>query len=553
MKFDRIPALFGLPASGAFAANCTTAAFSDILADVPEAFVNYVGRVPEGGSFGIPSLAFPGNATNLPAVCAVSVNVKSSPDSSYNFGLFLPDTTWNERFLATGNGGFGGGINWPDMGRMAHYGFATMSTDTGHNSRSDDASWALDAPEAINDWAHRAMHGSVALAKSVVEAYYGAGGCGIRYSYYASCSTGGRQGLREIQLHPDSFDGIAVGAPAWWTTRLAAGSLIMPLNNYPDDDPKHIDGSLFGAIGAEMLRQCDPQDGVVDGIVSDPFGCAFDFEALLCDASSSSSKSPPSAECLTAEQLETMRATYSDLVFDDDDDDGSGEGSVFVFPGLPLGTSPGFALGGFTQYGYGLFRYFVHNDTAWDYTGFSHRDVVKADEINPGRAAADDFNNMARFADRGGKVLMYHGAADSLISAGSSLFFHDAVEKAMASSGRGGGAGVDDFFRFFLVPGMEHCSGSATAPWYIAGGSQGLAGTTHSVPGFMDADHDVILAMMKWVEEGSAPEKLVATKFKDDNATAGVQSQRPLCVYPRQAKYRGTGDVDRPENWECEI
>ncbi|RYO93370.1 hypothetical protein DL766_000760 [Monosporascus sp. MC13-8B] len=514
------------------------AAFSEILADVPEASINYVGRVPGGGSFGIPSLAFPGNATDLPAVCAASVNVRSSPDSSYNFGLFLPDTTWNERFLATGNGGFGGGINWPDMGRMTQYGFATMSTDTGHNSTAGDASWALNAPETINDWGHRAMHGSVALAKSVVEAYYGSPG-GIRYSYYASCSTGGRQGLREIQLHPDSFDGIAVGAPAWWTTHLAAGTLMMPLNNYPDDDPKHIDGSLFGAIEAEMLRQCDPQDGVVDGIVSDPFGCAFDFEALLCDASSSSS-----AECLMEEQLETARATYSDLAFD-------GGEPLFVFPGLPLGTSPGFMLGGFTHYGYGLFRYFVHNDSAWDYTLFARTDVERADEIDPGRAGADDFGSLARFADRGGKILMYHGAADSLISAGSSLFFYDAARKAMASSG-GGGAGVDDFFRLFLVPGMEHCSGSAAAPWYIAGGSQALAGTTHSVPGFMDADHDVILAMMKWVEEGSAPEKLVATKFKDDNAAAGVQSQRPLCVYPRQAKYRGTGDVNVPQNWECE-
>ncbi|RYP14382.1 hypothetical protein DL765_006427 [Monosporascus sp. GIB2] len=542
MKPNRIPALIGLPVSAVSAADCTTEAFSEILADVPEASINYVGRVPEGGSFGIPSLAFPGNATDLPAVCAASVNVRSSPDSSYNFGLFLPDTTWNERFLATGNGGFGGGINWPDMGRMVHYGFATMSTDTGHNSTAEDASWALNAPETINDWGHRAMHGSVTLAKSVVEAYYGSPG-GIRYSYYASCSTGGRQGLREIQLHPDSFDGIAVGAPAWWTPRIAAGTLMMSLINYPDDDPKHIDGSLFGAIQAEMLRQCDPQDGVVDGIVSDPFGCAFDFEALLCDASS------PPAECFTAEQLETARATYSDLVFDDGG--GSGDGPLFVFPGLALGTSPAFALSGFTQYGYGLFRYFVHNDSAWDYTRLTRADVEAADEINPGRASADDFGSLARFADRGGKVLLYHGAADSLISAGSSLFFYDAVTKAMASSG-GRGAGVDDFFRFFLVPGMEHCWLSAAAPWYIAGGSQPLAGTTHSVPGFMDADHDVILAMMKWVEEGSAPEKLVATKFKDDNAAAGVQSQRPLCVYPRQAKYLGTGDVNMPENWECE-
>lgn len=102
------------------------------------------------------------------------------------------------------------------MGRMAHYGFATMSTDTGHNSSAGDAAWALNAPETIVDWGHRAMHGSVTLSKSIIGAYYGVAGAedgGIKFSYYASCSTGGRQGLREIQLHPDSFDGIAVGAP----------------------------------------------------------------------------------------------------------------------------------------------------------------------------------------------------------------------------------------------------------------------------------------------------------------------------------------------------
>lgn len=100
-------------AAPAPAVDCTTASFKAILAEVPEATVSYAGAVAEGGSFGIPSLAFPTNATEVPAVCAVSINIKSSDEgSSYNFGLFLPDATWNERFLTTGNGGYGGGINW---------------------------------------------------------------------------------------------------------------------------------------------------------------------------------------------------------------------------------------------------------------------------------------------------------------------------------------------------------------------------------------------------------------------------------------------------------
>jgi feruloyl esterase len=103
-------ALLAVPAVLGF--DCSEEFISSAVAFNENATVNYVYTVAEGASFGIPSLAFPDNATNLPAVCAVGINVKSSENSSYNFGLFLPDTTWNQRFLATGNGGYGGGINW---------------------------------------------------------------------------------------------------------------------------------------------------------------------------------------------------------------------------------------------------------------------------------------------------------------------------------------------------------------------------------------------------------------------------------------------------------
>jgi feruloyl esterase len=95
-------------------ARCTTKTFTAMLAHRPEVTVNFVQAVPHNGSFGqgAANIAFPANATQLPALCAVGIKVKSSEHSSYNFGLFLPDSTWNERFMATGNGGFGGGINW---------------------------------------------------------------------------------------------------------------------------------------------------------------------------------------------------------------------------------------------------------------------------------------------------------------------------------------------------------------------------------------------------------------------------------------------------------
>ncbi|KAI0547942.1 feruloyl esterase B precursor [Xylaria curta] len=527
---SRVIILRLLASIGLASAQCTPETFTAILADTAEATINFVQSVPRNGSFGqgATNLPFPMNATQLPALCAVGINVRSSENSSYNFGLFLPDSTWNERFLATGNGGYGGGINWPDMGILSHYGFATMSTDTGHNSSAVDGSWALNAPETLIDWGHRAMHGSVVLSKHIITNYYAAPD-GIKYSYYASCSTGGRQGLKEIQLHPESFDGISIGAPAWWSPHLAGATLWQGLYNYPNSDPKHISPSLFPTITAEMKRQCDPQDGLVDGIISDPYSCNFDFEALLCTDTNSSA-------CLTPAQLTTLYKFYNDWIDTDQD---------FVFPGISLGTDPGFLLTSIQTLGSDFFRYFLYNDTDYDFTKFTYKDVQFADTINPGNASADDFD-LSPFLDRGGKILKYHGTADSLIPTGSSIYFYKKVLQTL----RPKGINVDDFYRFFLIPDMNHCSGSQTGPWYIAGGSQSVAGATHSVPGYEDAEHDIILAMMNWVEGNEAPEHLIATKFVNDTVALGVQSQRPLCVYPKQAKHI-SGDPNLPENWEC--
>ncbi|KAH7033639.1 feruloyl esterase B precursor [Microdochium trichocladiopsis] len=499
----------------------------------PEVTINFAEPVAEGGSFGGAgqgNIPFPANATGLPALCAVSVNVKSSATSAYNFGLFLPDQTWNERFMTGGNGGFGGGINWPDMGRYSKYGFASMSTDTGHSSNPLDGSWGLNKPESLIDWGYRAMHGSVVLAKEIITGYYSEAD-GIKHSYYASCSTGGRQGLREVQLYPDSFDGILVGAPAWWSTHLSSATLWQGLYNYPPSDPKSISPALFPAVVAEMTKQCDPQDGVVDGIVSDPNGCNFNFEALLCT-------SPGQTSCLTAAQLTTLYKFYNDWVDED---------QTFVFPGINLGADPSFLMSAPVPLGYGYFQYWLYNDTNWDYTKFTYADVKVADSVDPGNATADDFDAIGRYQAQGGKIIMYHGEADNLIPTKSSSYFYKQVQQRLAPKG----VSMDDFFRFFLVPGMGHCSGSANAPWYFSAGSQALSdGTTYSVPGYSDADHDAILSLLRWVEGDKAPEHIIATKFQGDNAAGAVVRQRPLCVFPKQAKFIG-GDVNAAKSWEC--
>lgn len=182
-----------------------------------------------------------------------------------------------------------------------------MSTDTGHNSFSQDGSWALNK-EKLTDWGYRAMHGSVVLAKEIVQAYYG---CESKYSYYSGCSTGGRQGLKEVEMFPEDFDGVLAGAPAWWTSHLQTWTVKAGLYNLPTTSAHHIPPTLFSVIGAEVLRQCDGTDGLVDSIVSNPKGCDFVPEALLCQ---SNVTNQTKAGCLTVPQVETLYQIYNDYV-----------------------------------------------------------------------------------------------------------------------------------------------------------------------------------------------------------------------------------------------
>ncbi|MCJ1392106.1 hypothetical protein MMC18_004973 [Xylographa bjoerkii] len=524
--------LLGLGIIKTLAYQCTPSAFANVL----PANASILYAIPNGpnSTFGNPyNPGYPTNATNLPPFCAVLVNVTSSSTSSFTFGLFLP-TQWNDRFLAVGNGGFAGGVNYLDMGAGLQYGFAVISTDTGHNSSSFDISWALNLPEKKIDWGYRAMHGSIVLAKQLVTAYYD---CPIRYSYYSGCSTGGRQGLKDLELYPEDFDGVLAGAPAWWTTHLQTWTIKLGTYNLPVNASSHIPVSLFPVISAEVFRQCDGLDGLVDGIIVDPRRCDFYYEALLCTPTSNASA------CLTSPQIDTLYHIYNNYV---------DTNQTFVFPHLELGSEGQWPvlLGGTAPNALGTeyVQYFLLNDPSWPYTDFSYAIVQLADAEDPGDPNADDFD-LAPFHARGGKLLQYHGLSDALIATGSSVYFYTHVLRTLLPQG----IALGDWYRFFLVPGMQHCGGSVNnAPWYFAGGGQaGMLGTgVHSVPGFEDARHDALLALMAWVEEGTAPDAIVATKFKNDTVAEGVVRQRLLCPYPSTAVYKG-GDVNSAASFNC--
>jgi feruloyl esterase len=456
---------------------------STFIAILPaNASVEKIVHVAAGGSYGDGAidLNYPTNPTNLPALCAVTIYVITSNSSAYRFGLFLPtgdesgSTPWNGRFLAVGNGGFGGGINWLDMGAGVQYGFAVVSTDTGHNSTSADLRWALNEPEQREDWGWRALHGSVALGKQLTTAFYNTSSA---YSYYSGCSTGGRQGLKEVQIDPTAFNGVLVGASAWdvnhlnpWVTKV--GTYNLPLNaSY------HLDVAQFPSMAAEVIRQCDALDGVQDGIVSAPRNCTPDYTTLACGGAGTNNtvgglgsggadnSAADGLLCLNKGQMATAAAAYADYMSSPTD----GSAPTLLYPGLDPGceaqwyavlsqpeTSP---------YGIGYIRNFVYNDANWSWTEYNDAVIIDAERTDPGHPTADNYD-LSQFRDRGGRLVMYHGLADGLVPPRGSELFYTRVAQNMTTDGST--IGLTDWFRYFEVPGMQHCLSTAVnAPWYV--------------------------------------------------------------------------------------
>lgn len=374
------------------------------------------------------------------------------------------------------------------------------------------------------------------MAKDLVEAFYGKR---ADWNYHSGCSTGGRQGLKEVQLYPDDFDGVLAGAPAWWTTHLSTWTIRLALNNFPGTADYHIPAALFPAIEREVVRQCDPLDGVKDGIITQPDSCSFFPETLLCQPDTANK-----SECLTAPQVHTLYNIYG-TYYDTN--------QTFVFPGEILGSEAQWIpkLGGPkpSRLGIDYPRYFLDLGPEWDWHEYDYSLVELADKKDPGDATADDYD-LQPFQQKGGKLLTYHGLADGNIPAHSSEYFYKSVTKALVPEG----VELNSFYRHFSIPGMQHCVGTPNdAPWYIAGGNQAavLGTLVHSVPGFEDAEHDALLALMAWTERDVAPERIVATKWKNDSKQDEVLRQRPICSFPKVAKYDGTGDPDQASSWGC--
>ncbi|KAI0146733.1 Tannase/feruloyl esterase [Pestalotiopsis sp. NC0098] len=475
---------------------------------------------------------------SVPQACRLVVTVQTSnASSSAEAEVWLPPgAAWNGRLLTVGNGGFAGAVNYPDVVWGLRKGFASVSTDTGHASNSSDGSF-LSYPEQSVDWGHRALHLSVAAAKEAVSAYYynnGQNGTGRLYSYYAGCSTGGRQGLNAAERYPEDFDGVLAGAVPW-QTRVAGWQTYVALLQFPNTTESYIPATKWPFVAAAVLDQCDMLDGAADDIIMDPSACAIDFDALTCGTGALNATA-----CLSDAQTANLKRMYDPWV----------SNGTLVHEGLSPSGEASFSYlmnGDEPQFGPTWFRHAVFNDSSWDWATLTAGDVFFSDTINPGGANAHD-PDLRAFEARGNRLLHYHGYADPLIPSLSAAAFYDTVRAFYAGIGRDADD-VENFYRLFMVPGMGHCSSGAGA-WVLDAASQG-----GSVPPVeSDASYSLLYSLVDWVEGGSsaAPESIIGTKYVEDTAPA-VQFQRPICRWPAVAEYDGVGDVDDVESWSCPV
>jgi feruloyl esterase len=437
---------------------------------------------------------------DLPEFCRVAVTLAPSSDSDIKVEVWLPAAGWNGKFQAVGNGGWAGTISYAAMAEALRAGYATASTDTGHVGGR--GTFALDHPEKLIDFSWRSEHEMTVTAKTLIEAFYGAV---PKRSYWNGCSTGGRQGLKEAQMFPNDYDGIIAGAPA---NRTAISLWIA--HAVLKDPASYIPPAKYPVLHEAALAACDASDGLKDGLIDDPMKCRFDPAVLLC-------KGGDGPSCLTEAQVAAAKKIYSPAV--------NPRTGAELFSSLVPGTELGWGIQAAgpepSANIYDQYRYVVFKDPNWDWKSFDFdKDAARGDR--PENVIMNATNpDMNAFFSHGGKLLLYHGWSDNQVPTPNTIKYYNAVVKNL-----GGASKAADKVRLFLAPGMGHC-----------GGGEG--------PNVFDK----VAPLERWVEQGKAPDTLVASHVTDGK----VDRTRPLCPYPQVVKYKGTGSIDDAANFACGV
>ncbi|MDO9712283.1 tannase/feruloyl esterase family alpha/beta hydrolase [Paracraurococcus lichenis] len=500
------------------------------------------------------SFAAPDGTTypNLPAFCRVEATLTPTPDSNIRIEVWLPEgSAWNGRFLGTGNGGYGGAIRYDELAGGTQLGFATANQDAGTApSTSGNAKALIGRPEKWNDFGTRAAHLMTVAGKAVTQQYYTAP---PSRAYFSGCSFGGQQAFNEAEKFPDDYDGILAGAPANNRTHLQMAG-VWNFQATRLDPATTIEPEKAPLITQSVLQACVTQSGGLptDTYLTDPRACRWDPGALQCaeDASDTS-------QCLTPPQVDALRKVYdgprnprTGALLYPGISRGSESGSTFD---LPFNEGVGRAAIDEPQFP-GLF-YWVFGPN-WDWRGFDFdRDPPLVDDVLAPVINANTAD-LSAFRDHGGKLLGFHGFADPLVPPQEQVNYYlrvtargagldPAAPAADISAVQGDHAALartQEFYRLFMVPGMGHCGGGP-------GPNQFFNATISPVPA--DPQHNALLALQRWVEQGQAPTSIIATKYVNDQPAQGVAATRPLCAFPRVSRYSGQGDPNDSASFAC--
>ena len=475
--------------------------------------------------------AITGDVPGYPSFCRVVARVRSDPGSDIGVELWLPAQGWTGVFHGNGSGGFGGtaALGYSGMAEGLRRGFATATTDAGTAPASPLEGEALiGQPRKWRDWGRLSTHVMTTTGKAITKAFYRQD---ARRSYYTGCSTGGQMGLIEALYYPDDYHAILVGAPVIDRTWGHAAVLwdYAAANRLPG---RLLSDAKLKLLNTAAVASCWKQGHGLAGdrFVSDPMSCTFDPAILQC-------KSAASDSCLAEGEVATARAFYSGP----SDRDGKPRYYGWL-PGSEMPDTFGWSflqkpISGQPPFG-ALFNWVFGADWNWkDFDVDRDMPLVNA-RLDP---IVNDATrgSLAAFAAHGGKLIVFHGLADTLVAPGQSVAFFDRQAAEMGSSSLG------DSARLFLAPGLMHCGGG-TGP--------DAFNTTLGIPPRPpsdDAQHDLFSALIAWSDRGTAPDRIVATRFSTEDA-GRIDMQRPLCPYPKRAVYRGFGSTSAATSFRCE-
>lgn len=478
--------------------------------------------VPAGASFDDPNGAAVKTTT---PVCRVVATVSTQSAEQIGIEVWLPLGGWNGRLLGVGSGGFGGAIVYSALVPAVARGFVAANTDTGHRGGAQGAigqplAWAQSAVQ-LRDWGKTSIHWMTVAAKAITRAYYGQAPA---RSYYSGCSTGGAEAMEEAEFFPDDYDGVHAGSPGMYYSHLMESFLWGAM--LPAKQPAAtLTPAALATLNQAVLQHCGGADAVSDGFLSNPGVCRFDPARLQCKAG----EDP--AHCLSAPQVQQAERLYSPVR-----DPRTGR---VLYPGFARGSESQWALiqGALVPYyAQPLLANTVFDNPNWDWTTFDFG--ADADRVDAVLSPVIDAMspNLERFRAHGGKLIMTQGWADALNAQTLPIdYFEDVAKRA------GGIKATQSFYRLAMAPGMSHCGGGP--------GPNTIGGSLPPVN--VDPDRDVISALQAWVERGRAPASFISTKYVNDDPKAGVQFERPVCVYPEVLRYKGHGDRRFASSFEC--